>query len=160
MTVTTTPLIALLTDSTCGETCWNAREVACRCSCGGGNHGALLVDGAEQPNRNRRIKDRRYELATAIFIENDAYIATLNAVDDWIAENAPDRVSYWTTADGRKTYRNVKVPTTPGEEFYVHTAPRAALEKWPELAAWSHRANNGFRPKLIWRALDNDPRDR
>ena len=56
------PLTAFLTEATCGEACWNAREEICRCSCGGKNHGCLRVTGSEQPVRSAKIDGYRYEL--------------------------------------------------------------------------------------------------
>lgn len=32
---------SILTDATCGEACWTAKEELCKCSCGGHNHGCL-----------------------------------------------------------------------------------------------------------------------
>lgn len=68
---------AILTRDTCSEACWNAHEHVCRCSCGGTNHGCMLVNGVPQPNRTRRVKDTRYRLA---------------AVLDWM--NFEDRFQY------------------------------------------------------------------
>ncbi len=46
---------------TCGDHCWHAREVDCRCSCGGKNHG-ILLRGGEVPKRTRKIAGSFYEL--------------------------------------------------------------------------------------------------
>lgn len=56
----TARLIATLTDSTCGEACWSAREEVCRCECGGKNHGIQLRGGSGV--RACKINGRRYEL--------------------------------------------------------------------------------------------------
>ena len=53
---------AALTDQTCGEACWAAREDVCRCSCSGLNHGIHRVEGADQPTRTRRIQGTTYRL--------------------------------------------------------------------------------------------------
>ena len=56
----------ILTDATCGEACWRAREDVCRCSCGGANHGIQRSGEGEQPTRTRRVKGERYELAAIV----------------------------------------------------------------------------------------------
>ena len=57
---------AILSRDTCSEACWNAREHVCRCSCGGANHGCMLVNGAPQPGRTKRVKETRYRLAAVL----------------------------------------------------------------------------------------------
>lgn len=52
----------ILTDTTCGESCWHAREDVCRCSCGGRNHGVLLDANGERPIRSCKINGMRYTL--------------------------------------------------------------------------------------------------
>lgn len=52
----------VLTNTTCSEACWHAREEVCRCSCGGRNHGCLKVEGGVRPARTRLEKGVRYEL--------------------------------------------------------------------------------------------------
>lgn len=54
-------LRAISTGSTCGDMCWHAREDTCRCSCGGANHGILLV-GDKRPQRTCKIDGAFYEL--------------------------------------------------------------------------------------------------
>lgn len=56
------PLVAFLTQSTCGEACWTAREETCRCSCGGKNHGCLKTGNEVRPTRTAKIDGFRYEL--------------------------------------------------------------------------------------------------
>ena len=53
---------AMYSDITCGEPCWHAKDSVCRCSCGGKNHGCLLVAGAPAPLRTAKIDGARYEL--------------------------------------------------------------------------------------------------
>jgi hypothetical protein len=53
---------AILTEATCGITCWYAKEKICRCSCGGRNHGALLDPDRETPERVCKIHGDRYRL--------------------------------------------------------------------------------------------------
>lgn len=46
---------------TCGDHCWHARELDCKCSCGGKNHG-ILLRGGEKPTRTRKIGGQFYEM--------------------------------------------------------------------------------------------------
>ena len=55
-------MIGLLTDATCGDACWAAREDICRCSCDGENHGITRTANGERPTRTRRVKAHRYRL--------------------------------------------------------------------------------------------------
>ena len=146
-------LVSFLTESTCGEPCWNAKEDVCRCSCRGANHGCLMVDGEAQPIRTRKLKGNRYELATAICLTgpDTCYAMTLSAVDEWLWDNAPElRFEIRGDTSNRK---RVHTPTSPGGDWYVHTASRQAVEKWPELVAWQDRANTWWRPQLIWKRI-------
>lgn len=53
-----------VTDSTCNEACWMAKEPICRCSCGGANHGILLdaTSSGAPPVRTKRVKDQWFRL--------------------------------------------------------------------------------------------------
>jgi len=55
-------MLSIVTDATCGEGCWTAKEDICKCSCGGHNHGILLTSEGVQPNRTCKIDNFRYEL--------------------------------------------------------------------------------------------------
>ncbi len=48
------PIAAYLTEHTCGEACWEAREDICRCACGGRNHGCMRSADGVQPARKGR----------------------------------------------------------------------------------------------------------
>jgi len=58
-------LESILTATTCGETCWSAREEICRCSCGGKNHGCLKTEGGTRPVRMAKLDGVMYELRAA-----------------------------------------------------------------------------------------------
>lgn len=53
--------LTILTQTTCGEACWEAREEICRCSCNGRNHGILRA-GGPRPDRTCKIDGYRYML--------------------------------------------------------------------------------------------------
>ena len=55
-------ILAMITEATCGDSCWTAREDICKCSCNGINHGCLNSPGGLQPNRTSKIDGYRYEL--------------------------------------------------------------------------------------------------
>lgn len=58
-------IFSFLTGHTCGDHCWHARELVCRCSCGGANHG-ILLKGGERPQRTRKIDGHFYELVSIV----------------------------------------------------------------------------------------------
>jgi hypothetical protein len=51
-----------LSDITCGEACWHAKELVCRCSCGGKNHGCLKTADGVMPIRTCKLDGVMYEL--------------------------------------------------------------------------------------------------
>ena len=55
-----------VTETTCASNCWYAREIACRCSCGGKNHGSMMVGEAKQPLRTSRKQGVFYELDAVV----------------------------------------------------------------------------------------------
>ena len=58
-------LFTVLTGHTCGDHCWHARELVCRCSCGGANHG-IMLRGGTRPQRTRKIGGNFYELVSIV----------------------------------------------------------------------------------------------
>jgi hypothetical protein len=114
-------MIATLTDQTCGEACWAARESICRCSCGGKNHGILQRDG-ERPERSARIKGRRYVLAAiGGFMEIRTQAHTANE-DSWRLR------SMHVAEDAQAT---------------------SAQQTWPEVQTWME-TNDSEIPRLLW----------
>lgn len=59
--VTQSVIQAIMSERTCGEACWEAREDICRCSCGGRNHGIYRTTGT-RPERTRKLNGYRYQL--------------------------------------------------------------------------------------------------
>ncbi len=52
-------------DITCGAACWEAKELDCKCSCGGKNHGIALL--GKNPEKVVKISGRRYKLHSVGF---------------------------------------------------------------------------------------------
>ena len=73
-------ILNILTEATCGDGCWHAREDVCRCSCGGRNHGILLSADGVRPQRTARIGGDLYELAAILpYPPKTAFIETIRA---------------------------------------------------------------------------------
>lgn len=113
-------------DITCGHSCWYAKEENCRCSCGGKNHGALLVGGAAQPLRTSRIDGVMYYLEGA-----DKY-RTLA-----LAAHAENGAHGWKDRDGRDAghvYHYHWRDTDHGAPARLKPASKQQRANWPELA--------------------------
>jgi len=89
-TLRANPVMAILTGHTCGEACWHARELVCRCSCGGANHGILKLANGIQPDRTMRKGDDVYTLAAvassyteAAAIETEILKTRFVGIDVW-----------------------------------------------------------------------------
>ena len=142
---------AILTGSTCGDTCWHAREEVCRCSCGGANHGILTAGGC-QPVRNSRIDGNFYELVAVIpgrgegECWNDAFKRSDAEFTRILEERFPDIDMYAYGA-----WREEK--TLP----VVDRKISASQAKWPEVQAvpnayrliWSRPAGTAYRTKAM-----------
>lgn len=112
------PIAAFLTEATCGEACWEAREDICRCSCGGKNHGCLRSKDGVRPVRNAKIDGFRYELKA---VDGDVY-GEAKAINDQVERKI-----------GGYTYHPTE--TEAGAPARVKRASKDQLAKWPELAA-------------------------
>ena len=119
------PIVAFLTEATCGEACWNAREEVCRCSCGGKNHGCMKTADGVRPPRQSKINGFRYELAAV----GPQYVAGsdtgIYATAKKINNSVPCNIKYkyrWTETD-------------KGAPARVKKATSDQLAKWPELKA-------------------------
>ena len=60
---------------TCGESCWSARHIDCKCSCGGKNHGIWLKGGDSV--RTAKIGGYMYKLISAGLFNNLKEIQTV-----------------------------------------------------------------------------------
>ena len=125
----------LITEHTCGEACWHAREEVCRCSCGGRNHGCLNTKDGSQPSRTRKIKNSVYQLVT---IEsdnpNECRAVTMKPIHTMqylinrkaIAAGLFEHYELNSSAE----YCPKPLPS------YVKTASEPEIKRWIELANW------------------------
>jgi hypothetical protein len=112
----------VLTDATCSEACWHAREEVCRCSCGGKNHGCLKAENGVQPIRTAKIDGVRYELrGVGVGVEKEAQRINREA-----------GIKFYYAHTARKHYGYTPVAL-------MRKASAAQLDKWPELAAEKER---------------------
>lgn len=149
------PLIAFLTESTCGESCWHAVEDVCRCSCGGKNHGCLRSEDGIRPVRTAKIDGWRYELA---------------AVGEYAAmyREAHDQLKNHTYTIGNSSYRYHYRETDRNSPWRVKCASKSQMAAWPELAAYRENRTDAAQsasclaaldeaapwPYLLWRKVD------
>lgn len=134
----------LVTEATCGEACWQAREDICRCSCGGKNHGCLRgVDGA-RPMRTAKLDGIMYELkAVGPCRELSQQAEPINKSAGFIFyPNLPqlNNKYYWKDSD-------------PGAPARIKPASKTQIECWPELT--SYKSLDKFdlyhnKPYLLW----------
>ncbi|HEY0174458.1 MAG TPA: hypothetical protein VGB98_25805 [Pyrinomonadaceae bacterium] len=129
-------LQAIITEATCGEGCWEAREDVCRCSCGGRNHGSLRSPDGQRPARTAKIDGRRYVLRAAdvegIHDQAAAILATFPPAS--VSNVGRDALT------GKEiVYRYHWKETDKGSPVRVKPASKDQLARWPELAAWRDR---------------------
>ena len=137
-------LTAIMTDQTCGDACWHAREDICRCSCGGRNHGILRTADGERPVRTRKLQGFIYELLAVETTGASCRAVSMRPIDD-LARDVTKRA----IAAGK--WDRYAWSSTPGYPVKVKTAAPGEIERWPELAAW--REDHG-RPIVAWIRAD------
>lgn len=121
-------MINHLTGHTCGDACWHARELVCRCSCGGVNHG-ILNNGGDRPQRTCQLDGNLYELAGIVSTWSECDVSRKEIQD----ERFPGLD--WT---GYGDYREEKMQPVVDRKISDTQA------RWPEVAAIA-----GAR-RLIW----------
>lgn len=142
--MTSSLAIAILTEATCGEACWCAREDVCRCSCGGKNHGCLRTSEGIRPNRTAKIDGFRYELkAFGKYGEMHSEARFVNHAAPKRKMNFGNYEYYWDASE-------------PGAPARVKSATHAQFESWPELAS-AREAN--IRPYLLWVRVSEVPNE-
>jgi hypothetical protein len=125
------PLVAFLTEATCGEACWTAREDICRCSCGGKNHGCMRTAEGVRPTRTAKIDGSRYELKAVGDRELYREAEAINKA------NGPRSVDH-VRQEGKivHTYTYHWHETDAGAPARLKSATKDQVAKWPELSAY------------------------
>ena len=130
---------AMITEQTCGDACWHAREDICRCSCGGRNHGCLRTEDGIQPNRTAKIDGYRYELKA---VGTDGFYDEAKALNEANGPYRTDRINATSFNDNGDpvvseiVYAYHYHDTDKGAPARVRPASRDQIVRWPELAAW------------------------
>ena len=114
---------AFLSEATCSDACWYAKDDICHCSCGGKNHGCMRSSDGVQPKRTAKIDGYRYQLAAAGY-------------DDIFDQAVKFNEAHGVTFIYACTSRDISDRRCPAKIRY---ATESQVEKWPELAAY--RAN-------------------
>jgi len=144
--------VAFLSETTCGEACWHAKEKICKCICGGKNHGILKSTG-EQPTRTCKIDGYRYELLAV------GERKQLHDEINRLMKALPYRTEH-TEIDyqGKKyEYQYTWKETSAGSPIRIKYATAIQCEKWSELSQFKGLEHFDFyekSPTLIWKKLD------
>ena len=147
------PFISILTEQTCGEACWKAKEEICRCSCGGKNHGCL-THGEQQPERTAKIDGERYRLRAVGRLEQLFPEAEKINGQQWRSIEKPLEV---TDADGKKFWHQYRYhwrETEAGAPARLKSASKEQRYKWRELAGWRDASLFVY---LLWERLEMPP---
>ena len=139
-------MLSIITDATCGEGCWTAKEELCKCSCGGNNHGCLLTPEGVQPNRTCKIDGFRYEL-----VEIGKYSELYTKGERINKEEGK------TKTIGNYTYHSHV--TDPGALVRVRAASTIQIRNWIELAIYNKMERIELhynKPYLLWRRVNNE----
>ena len=129
-------LLDRITDATCGEACWAAREDICRCSCNGANHGITRDGGV--PERTSKIDGVMYKLI---------------AVGGMEVEEEGRELSK--EAGERYIYHCLR---TKGSPYRVKTASKSQIDRWQELTVYrdpNHHEHWDWRKdaRLLWERM-------
>jgi hypothetical protein len=122
---------AILTNTTCGEACWQAREDICRCSCGGKNHGCLRSADGVRPTRTAKLSGKVYELE-AVGEHGELYDLAKARNE----ANGPYRTDTIPASPEPIVYRYFYHETDNGAPARLKPATKDQIARWPELAAY------------------------
>ncbi len=124
-------LMAAITESTCGEPCWEAREDVCRCSCSGKNHG--IYKRGERPERTSKI---------------DSYVYKLIAVGEREVEQQGQELSK--QAGEFYIYHCLR---QRGKPYRIKAASETQIERWAELAEYKGADNRRRTIYTLWERM-------
>jgi len=147
---------ALITEQTCGDACWHAKDEICHCSCGGRNHGCMRTKDGEQPQRTRKIKGSMYQLVTIEQDIKDSCIAErthpIYQLERTIDDNAISAGLFeHHELKGCKSWCDKPLPV------YVKSANQSEIERWPELSQWRDKTELELirhKPLMVWVKID------
>jgi len=173
-------VFSVLTSQTCGEPCWHAKEEVCRCSCGGKNHGCLLIPGGTKPERTAKIDGVPYRLLAVG--ERKDLVAAVDKLNrqawkhvgepELIADNSGVHGTWKMTqterlalaeklrAEGKSIrwsqYRYTWTETDAGAPGRLKNATAAQLAGWEELKGWRQWAadHRWDRVCLAWQRME------
>jgi hypothetical protein len=132
-----------ITETTCGEACWSAREDICRCSCIGKNHGVTRTPAGVTPVRTRKLNGHAYQLLAV-----ESTNGSCRAVRMRPLEVQKSGIMGKLVAGGR--WERYSWDSTPGYPVKLKTASESEVRRWPELAAWRGHG----RPCTSWIRAD------
>lgn len=145
------PIQAFLTDATCGEGCWEAREEVCRCSCGGKNHGCMKIEGT-RPDRTAKIDGFFYKLIfSSIGMPWKEYEEKMKTVPNFPCDCGKEHKAGLRTVEKGMWHYYWK-ETDKGAPYRIKPASKQQLEKWPELESYKNK-NRWETVYLLWEKL-------
>jgi len=139
-----TTLQTILTETTCGATCWTAKEDVCRCSCGGKNHGCSLTPDGVKPDRTAKIDGFRYKLLAVGQRYRDGLSTQARKINQELGKKIIG------------TYTHYSRDTDKGAPARIKSASKSQIASWPELAAY-REAVCFIHPYLLWFKIENNP---
>ena len=128
-------LLMAITDATCGEACWAAREDVCRCSCGGANHGCTR--SGTVPERTSKINGYMYKL-----IAVGGY-AEIESQGRELSKEAGEYYLYHCLS-------------TRGAPYRTKPASKSQIERWHELERYRNLTDHRRwqeSPRLLWERM-------
>ena len=140
---------ATLSEMTCGEACWHAKEDICKCCCGGKNHGILRTPDGVQPTRTSKIDGYRYELL-AVGERKDLY-PEIDKLMKALPLKGIDKVTDTLIYHYHWQY------TDRGSPIRVKYATPQQVEHWQELSLYRNLDHHDFIRKeitLIWKKAE------
>jgi len=140
---------ALLTERTCGDACWHAREDICRCSCGGKNHGCMRDDDGNQPARTKRVKDSFYQLV-AIEAHSDTDCQATTRLPLYESQR---NINHKAISSGRYEHHEIygtQAFATKQLPTMLRIASEAEINRWPEFTQWRGKFTPLCKPLALW----------
>lgn len=141
----------MFSEDTCGVDCWTAKQLICRCSCGGANHGRFRAEELEAgvpfeelPLRHSRIFGEIYDLKAIGYRKELAPDADkINEMFGWYnIVKYPDGTIY------HYSWRTAKPKEHP--PAILKYATESQIKGWPELEPFSREPKYIRSVSLLW----------